>query len=574
MKINSNLLVNFGLKALALVAFVYFTNQNFSQRLSYLISDQKYSILIVFTVLWVFSILVLFTVSFQQKAIYRIFWGAIIALTTAISYGFYAAGGSELEVLDVFELWQARHEAGRAVSYFMDATIKAGIVALIGFAIIAYPPPKLSNKTAKYLGYTAWLPVLPILIFCSLIYIKSDRAVAGLPKQFSPISMVMAIGYKSLMHTPQERGTVKSAPVKPPKAKHLVYLIDESVSPNYIYSRQDQYLKGFDDNLNKIADFGVAVSGSNCSARSNAILRLGATRDNLIQTVRTSPSIWQYAKKAGFKTVYIDAQASGIMATKPNDYQNYMTATEAQYIDKFYKVKDVESPQLDYKLLELIKKELLSDVPTFIYANKNGAHFPYAENYPESEAIYQPVVPNQNGLSGLMDSNSKSIGMQSVINAYKNSIHWTVDKFFQQFFDELDLDDTVVVYTSDHGQYFKEGSTTHCSSGEGAPAAEGLVPLMLMSSNDGLIAKFNEAATLNFNKSDHFSLFPTLLNLLGYSEDMQKSYGSTLFDEPNDRNAAFNTGDILGIISINTIWREVTQEERLENSLVTSPAKD
>ena len=558
------------LKTIALLAFVIFTNNGFNQRFNYLIDDQKYSTLLVFSILWVFSIFVLWVISFQSKNIFRVFWGAIIAITTAMSYGFYAAGGSELEVLDIFELWQARHETGRAVSHFIGAAVQAGIVGLTGFLIIVYPPPKLSYKVNKLLGLLVWLPIVPILLFCSLIFIKSDRAVAGFPQQFTPVSMAIGISYKSVMHSPLKRDSIESPPEKPPKTKHLIYLVDESISPYFLYSTQCKYIKGLNDNLHKIADFGVAVSGSNCSARSNAILRLGATRDNPIQSVRTSPTIWQYAKKAGFKTVYIDAQATGIMATKPNDYQNYMTATEARLIDKFYKVKNIESPQLDFVLLKLIKRELSGDVPTFIYANKNGAHFPYDDNYPEAEAIHQPVVSNKSsdGLPGLVGASNTSIGMQPIINSYKNSIHWTVNKFFQQFFKEIDLGDAVVIYTSDHGQNFKKGSITHCTSGEGAAAAEALVPLMLLTNNKKHFAKFSESAKLNFNKSDHFSIFPTMLNLLGYSDTLQKKYGPTLFHEAANRIAEFNTGDILGVISVNTFWRKVTFEERMENNSV------
>ena len=119
-------------------------------------------------------------------------------------------------------------------------------------------------------------------------------------------------------------------------------------------------LKGFADNISKISNFGVAVSGSNCSARSNAILRLGATRDNLIQMIRTSPTIWQYAKKAGFRTVFIDAQDSSKLATKPNDFQNYMTNAEAAYIDKFYKIKNIDPQSLITSCWRYSKQNLIT----------------------------------------------------------------------------------------------------------------------------------------------------------------------------------------------------------------------
>lgn len=561
MKASINPYLGIGLKIILLLAFVYHTNQGLVDRINYLIQHQNYSTLIVFSVLWVFSIFVLLLVSFQQKLITRLFWGLVIGVTTAISYGFYAAGGSELEVLDVFELWQAKHETGRAISHFASAAIKACAVAIIGLLIFIYPPPKFSPKVGKLLSLFAWLPLIPVFVFSSLIFIKSDKAVAGLPQQFSPAAMAMAITYKSTLHEMPKRKLVNQAPTSNPKAKHFLYLVDESINPEYL----GNHIKGLADNKEMIADFGVAVSGSNCSARSNAILRLGATRENLINSVKTNPSVWQYAKKAGFRTVYIDSQASDKIVTKPNDFQNYMTSAEAKNIDKFYKVKGVPDSQLDYELLKLVKKELANENPTFIYANKNGAHFPYNDNYPENETKFLPVVSNAKvkGMGGLMELYNKTNGIEAVINTYKNSINWNVDKFFQQFFNDIDLNDTIVIYTSDHGQYFDIESTTHCTSGEGAPAEEGLVPLMLMSGNQNLISGFSKAANINFNKSDHFSIFPTLLNLLGYSKESQNIYGPTLFDTSKGRMGAFNTGDILGIITTDTMWREVSAEERV-----------
>ena len=554
------------LKIVALIAFIYHTNQGFLERLEYLIDSENYSTLVVFIILWAFSIIVLLAVSFQRSSLVRFFWAAVISLTTAVSYGFYAAGGSELEVLDVLELWQARHETGRAFEHFRLALIQAILVAALSFITIWYPPPKVSFINRKFFRLSVWLPIIPVLLFSSLIFIKSDKAVAGLPQQFTPAAMTVAVASQLISQKIPIRKNVENAPNSLPKVKHLLYLVDESINPDYLYSKDGKLIEGLAEHQSKIADFGISVSGSNCSERSNAILRLGATRDNLIQNVRTNPSIWQYAKKAGFRTVYIDSQATGNITTKPNDFQNYMTTVEAKFIDKFYKVKDVATPELDYRLLELIKEELAGDKPTFIYANKNGAHFPYNNNYPESEAIFQPVFIDNGaqGLGGLLDLYQEDNSIEKVINTYKNAIHWTVDKFFSKFFDEIDLSNTAVIYTSDHGQYFHPSSTTHCTSGYGAPVAEGLVPLMLITEKPTLLSRFKKAAEANYNITDHFSIYPTLLELFGYSKESQNYYGLGLLEQLTANKSAFNTGDILGIISTDTMWREVNMKERIE----------
>src|SRR3546814_15966845 len=61
----------------------------------------------------------------------------------------------------------------------------------------------------------------------------------------------------------------------------------------------------------EIFNFGYAASIANCSADTNVSLRYGGTRDDYVRINSTLPSIWQYAKKAGLRTVYIDAQRTG-----------------------------------------------------------------------------------------------------------------------------------------------------------------------------------------------------------------------------------------------------------------------
>lgn len=544
-------------KVATLLAFIYFTNKEFLPRLNELIFDRTtYAPVIIFILMWGVGLVSLLIATFQQKWLTRFFWAAVIALTTGMSYGFYIAGGSEIEVLDVLSLWQARHEAGRAFEFFQDALNQAIVVALIGFIIIVIPPPAIKGKLGDYLAKLKWAPAVPIGLFIALILLKSDHAVTGLPQQFAPLSIASAVGYKLSTHKVPERNSVSKAPEGSSKVRHIIYLVDESINPGYIYQPSGKLMESLHNNVDKIADFGVAISGGNCSARSNAILRFGGTRNNLLHDIQKSPTIWQYAKKAGFRTVYIDAQAVEIQPiTKPGDYQNYMTTTETRFVDKFYKIKDVETSMADLRLVEIIKSELDTDVPTFIYANKQGAHFPYHKDYPESEEIYKPISTT----STVKDEKSK----QGLINAYKNAVRWAVDIFFQKFFSAINLEQVAVIYTSDHGQNLGHPRQPQCSTADRASPVEGMVPLMFMTGNENLIAGFKTAAKNNFNKVDHFSIFPTLLNLFGYSEDIQSYYGSGLLEQHFSKGAAFNTGDIMGILSSDTIWTEVTENERI-----------
>lgn len=76
--------------------------------------------------------------------------------------------------------------------------------------------------------------------------------------------------------------------------------------------------------------------------------------------------------------MFIDAQAGFV--TVYGKLQNYMTPAEAISIDRFYKLDNaIRTHDLDDELVNIVLKEMSVGDPVFIYANKNGAHFPYSD---------------------------------------------------------------------------------------------------------------------------------------------------------------------------------------------------
>jgi predicted ATP-grasp superfamily ATP-dependent carboligase len=84
-------------------------------------------------------------------------------------------------------------------------------------------------------------------------------------------------------------------------------------------------------------------------------LRYGGTRADYIRINSTLPSIWQYAKKAGLRTVYIDAQRTA------GNLQNLMTDTEKKDIDEFVQFDQTSVRDRDMaaaaKLIELLNDD-------------------------------------------------------------------------------------------------------------------------------------------------------------------------------------------------------------------------
>ncbi|MDB5599724.1 MAG: hypothetical protein JWN71_1768 [Xanthobacteraceae bacterium] len=571
-----------GLRVLAILVFIALTNEGFASRFALLIEQQRLGTLIGFVGIWGLSFAALLIAAFQPRLSVRVFWALVIAASTAAGFFYHQATGNELGPFDIVSLWSARHEAGRAFEFYAGS-IKWMLLALVGgLLVMATPPAVAGTRLRRWTGRLALAPVIPIALIAAIALLKEGGGTQVLPVQFTPLSVGIVAGAKiAITPMPQRQGVTwtwrgpfavaaprgataapTQAPVQKPTVRHIVLLVDESLRADYIdWTPGNPYTPALAAMQSKLVNFGPAVSGGNCSHYSNAILRFAASKDHLGPALLTSPTIWQYAKKAGFRTVFIDAQAA--FNRNPGKMQNFMTAQEARDIDGFYALpEDVAPSALDDRLLDIVEKELRSPQPVFIYANKNGAHFPYDHGYPAGEGRFEPSM-----------AKSGQDTAQTRINSYRNVVSWSVDRFMKRVTDEFDLKDTVVIYTSDHGQAFNPGKMSHCTVEEPDPR-EGLVPLFVTAGDQDLRARFEAAAAVSRGHSSHFEIAPTMLELFGYAaDDIQRRYGATLL-EPNPKQApAFTTGDIFGLFSSKVRWHPVDlNKSYLEPEAHTQPA--
>jgi len=313
----------------------------------------------------------------------------------------------------------------------------------------------------------------------------------------------------------------------------------------YLFSRKD-----------RLINFGYASSGANCSAESNQILRFGPNPNDFEKTFKTNPSIWQYAKKAGYKTIMIEGQAT------EGTLNNRMTKNEVSNIDEFIYVPGNGSLEKDIYIAKIIKEKTSEnyDKPIFIIAVKSGLHFPYNEKVPD---VKNKSMSNSNGLN---------FGTKNeLINSYKRGISYLVDDFFYSLIENVDYEDTVLIYTSDHGQNLLDNGKklTHCSSSNTSPY-EGLVPLIVYTGNKSYINKFEIASNKNKDKASHFNIFPTVLSIFGYkNSDVENLHGITLFGdiwEPRKFISGLLSGSKIGIGTRNSIDWHYLPEKFVSNS--------
>ena len=389
----------------------------------------------------------------------------------------------------------------------------------------------------------AAVPLGALALLTALLFVRGGDGARGLPGAFTPIAyLTLATGGQ--LASGGTRRSVTMQPGRPRTEGDVVLVIDESISARYLDLADPAGVRtGLLTPPSGIAvhNFGVAASVTNCSLGTNLTLRHGGTRERYMELNATGPSIWDYARRAGFVPVYIDAQRTG------GGLHNGMDAAERARIETFVQFDAVPVEERDHAAAERIVRHLANGRREFILVNKVGAHFPVHDKYPDSYAVYRPALPRGRFL-GIADTGSREgfdgSGEQwrRYRNAYRNTLLWKVGGFFERLLAPGTLHGATVIYTADHGQDLRErggtGVHTHCSA-HPVPE-EGAVPLAVLTDSSA-INRWTGAAQRNLDQASHYQLFPTLLALMGYApQEVRAVYGESLAG-PLDDELRFNT---------------------------------
>jgi lipid A ethanolaminephosphotransferase len=534
-------------KLIAIALFVWVTNTGIIQRVDLLVGQGRWGTLVGFAGVWGLSLAALLAAAFQGSRWLRVGWALVIGFSTAVGFAYHKASGSQFGVLDALSLWNARHEATRAAEFYAADLYWLVAVLAAGVIVFAMPPAPHAGWARRWLTRFGWLPAVPVAAIAAIIMIKEGGGTEALPTQFEPLSVGLVMGSKvSASPLPQRRAV--SLPWRGPfevengdgvattPIRRIVLLVDESVRGDYIdWTPGNPYTPQLARLKDRIVDFGPAASGGNCSHYANAILRFAARQDGIGRAMLSNPTLWQYARKAGFRTVFIDGQSA--FNRNSGKLQNFMTAAEVRDIDAFHTLDaDVPPPLLDDRLADIVLRELEPDKPVLIYANKNGAHFPYDVGYPDKARVFGPTMSEAEDAS------------DSRIRSYRNVLRWSVDRVMRRLIEQAPLEDTVIIYTSDHGQAFDPQRFTHCSVEHPDPR-EGLVPLFVITGNRALRAQLQAAADASRGHGSHFSIAPTVLQLLGYDRPaVAETLGPSLLTR-SARTPEFTSGDVFGLFS-------------------------
>jgi len=319
--------------------------------------------------------------------------------------------------------------------------------------------------------------------------------------------------------------------------KTIVWIIDESIGGQYLSvngfsEKTTPFLEKISKDSPDYYNYGVVPSIANCSASSNLLLRIGLTNafeeGSVKELKKTLPTIFQYAKRAGFETTLIDAQVA------KGQLQNHLSVSDKFDIDNYvtFSRKYLPNTRDRQALTELESLlENKDEKHRFIVLVKWGAHWPYPLTYHEER--FKPAA--KQSYLAMVEKNRELI-----FNAYYNSLQYSVDDFLKELTSGRDFNQQIIFYTSDHGQslFQNDDPLTHCHEGQKAPPMDEFkVPLMVFSKGIG-----HKLKSLNIKSTAQEQLFPTTLNIMGYTGDVLAQYGPTLFEGEEPEAIKINVG--------------------------------
>ncbi len=559
---------------LALIAiYLLGTNRLLAERVAHIGLQPG---LLVFAAIWLLCVASMLVLAFHARTFTRVVWSAVFFLGSSVSLAHALIVSRHLGLLEFEQLLGLVGFAGNLAGFHDAEVVQAVLWSLLGVVALNLPPwlprPESRSPLRWPQRHPGLLALVPVAVIAAILYLRGGEGSNGFPGQYNPAAFATVLGAEKLLApTTPPRDDIALAHAGQRPFRHVVLVMDESVRGDYVdLNVEDGVETGLRPLGAALSNFGVAASAANCSSTSNASLRYGVTRDDYLRDLKVNPSFWRYAGNAGFRTIYLDAQR------QDGKLQNFMDERELAEIDEFVQVDATAPEAKDVEAGRLLNRMLLRERPSFIYVNKMGCHFPYEGKYPAANTLYSPTMartyfssevdPDDSGFE--LAQNAEQRWRQ--VNSYRNCVAWNTRAFFREALADVRLEDTLILYTADHGQNFHEdgspGLQTHCTTGP-ASATEGRVPLAAITRHPELSPVLREAAQRNHDRASHFNVYPTLLSMMGYAppaahDDFEPDL---LADLADNRRAFLSTYFVR--FGREPVWNSIGKPEQLRDGL-------
>jgi glucan phosphoethanolaminetransferase (alkaline phosphatase superfamily) len=430
---------------------------------------------------------------------------------------FYArfVAPSELQLLAE----NSPHELRESILLYSSSTaLLAALTTLIAYAYIL-------KKNALFTP-RRWLTpsaLIAAVFWSYLIGGALPTAPAGSPEVAFLSTYTHALQsrlqHRSLIHS---RRLNAPSPTQPAADFDIIYLVGESLRadrfPPGNYSRNvTPFLHAL--TLPHVA-FNNVTSDGDCTGRSMPYLMVAPARPLHLDLYRR-PTLFDYAKKAGFRTAFVYANE--------NDWTEFVDGN----IDLLRRngqlglASNEWTYNNDEKMIDSISNIANSSGPQFLVVETYTSHWPYGDRYQSCSRcrIYRP------------DNIGRPVPFSTryrtqIVNSYDNAMLY-FDQFVAHLMASLKKP-TLVIFTSDHAESLGEhGRWGHCS----AAPEQFFVPLMFIAT-DAMVAQaagFSQLARRADTAATQANVFPSILGYFGYSASaLSVSYAINLFDLSGD----------------------------------------
>jgi glucan phosphoethanolaminetransferase (alkaline phosphatase superfamily) len=457
----------------------------------------------VLTTFFSFCFLVFyFWLSLRVKQQYRFLFLILFAIPVLVEFSYWKTFHRPFSMIDMEtaltsppQLWNT--------SFFLFFNA-LGLIPVAGYALYLFIPGSTRGPRPIFLALA--------MVVCAVV--NTGIECSALPTNWGTSLLQFyktAVQWGLTDFESTKRSVVPNISTSIP-GNNILLIIDESIRSDHLslngYERATTpFLVNLQNTTGLVTNWGTAVSGATCSPLSNALIisgvrvaeETGSQAENL---TRQAPTLFHYARAMGYKTYYLDGQTDYLW--------NGLTVADLAAVDGWVNTKELgNDQQVDFRAADWIRNQVDRSTGNFIVLNKKGVHFLYEESYPAEETIWGPAPEDYRTQPEL------------VKNVYDNGIRYSVDLFFERLLKDNPgiLDNTIILYTSDHGQTLFENGVNwlHCNY----TREEASVPLLM-------IGKLPKPPDTTYPAS-HSNLFPTILELMGVPVDRHTmDYASSL----------------------------------------------
>jgi glucan phosphoethanolaminetransferase (alkaline phosphatase superfamily) len=430
-------------------------------------------------------------------------------------------------------------------SFFQSRVVLYALPYVLVLSALLFVRPVYAFR--KNLGLSL-LPVLFLLVSNYAFFLHAPERSFHLDPLTSFVRLTLHYEFETLgaYHGPRDELPSFHTPHRP--SDSIIYVIDESVRGSNLslngYPRATTPFLQYLETRGRLNNLGICIAAGSFSHISNAYLISGHNEfpDNDFHSDR-DPTIFDYAKKMGYETVYIDInqgylpkllKAAGDAPVRSLDWW----MDEQSFMERHIDLETTMDPGIARFLSSLLNER----GGYFIVVNKKGLHFHYHYRYPDEPAftIWRPVMEASDPID------VSTAGREKLVNTYDNGIRFQVDEFFRVLVSETTNQNYVILYTSDHGQTLSEHGQAYTHMKPDNVIVD--VPDFFVSGErygrKGLLSGITPGIRVS-----HLNNFATLLDLMGVPMSLRaRTYDKSIFSltAGDNRERYYMSGSLHG----------------------------